>query len=85
VGVQCDALNSIQIDTAGCVPLTSNLKWERAPGNVRLSAAATALPKDSVTNVALAAKPIELPTLSRLETHKVCTVTSTSGALDFVM
>lgn len=34
-----------------CVPLTSNLKWAEAPGNVRLSAGATGLPKDSVANV----------------------------------
>jgi mRNA interferase MazF len=33
-----------------CVPLTSNLTWALAPGNVRLSAKATGLPKDSVAN-----------------------------------
>jgi len=31
--------------------LTSNLKWGLAPGNVRLSARLTGLPKDSVANV----------------------------------
>jgi mRNA interferase MazF len=36
-----------------CVPLTSNLKWARAPGNVLLLAAATSLPEDSVANVSL--------------------------------
>ncbi len=51
--VQCDALNTSRIGTVVCVPLTSNLKWERAPGNVLLSAAATSLPKDSVANVSL--------------------------------
>jgi mRNA interferase MazF len=34
-----------------CVPLTSNLRWAEAPGNVLLSARATGLPKDSVANV----------------------------------
>lgn len=34
-----------------CVPLTSNLKWAVAPGNVLLRARATGLPKDSVANV----------------------------------
>ena len=34
-----------------CVPLTSNLKWADAPGNVFLAARATGLPKDSVANV----------------------------------
>jgi mRNA interferase MazF len=53
VVVQCDALNISRIGTVVCVPLTSNLKWERAPGNVLLSAAATSLPKDSVANVSL--------------------------------
>lgn len=49
--VQCDALNQSRISTAVCVPLTSNLKWGLAPGNVRLSASVTGLPKDSVANV----------------------------------
>lgn len=34
-----------------CVPLTSNLKWADAPGNVSLTARTTGLPKDSVANV----------------------------------
>jgi mRNA interferase MazF len=34
-----------------CVPLTSNLEWESAPGNVLLPAALTGLPIDSVANV----------------------------------
>ena len=51
VVVQCDALNRSHIATIVCVPLTSNLKWALAPGNVRLSARLTGLPKDSVANV----------------------------------
>ena len=34
-----------------CVPLTSNLKWASAPGNVSLTARMAGLPKDSVANV----------------------------------
>ena len=49
--MQSDALNRSRIATVVCVPLTSNLKWELAPGNVRLSARLTGLPKDSVANV----------------------------------
>jgi mRNA interferase MazF len=49
--VQCDALNQSRIATVVCVPLTSNLKWALAPGNLRLSARVTGLPKDSVANV----------------------------------
>lgn len=53
VVVQCDAVNISRIGTVVCVPLTSNVKWGRAPGNVLLSAGATRLPKDSVANVSL--------------------------------
>jgi len=49
--VQCDALNRSRIATVVCVPLTSNLKWALAPGNVRLSTRQTGLPKESVANV----------------------------------
>jgi len=51
VVVQCDALNRSRLATTVCVPLTSNVKWGAAPGNVRLSARLTGLPKDSVANV----------------------------------
>jgi mRNA interferase MazF len=36
------------------VPLTSNLRWAEASGNVRLPARGTQLPKDSVANVSQA-------------------------------
>jgi mRNA interferase MazF len=49
--VQSDAINQSRIATVICVPLTSNMKWASAPGNVGLSARATGLPKDSVANV----------------------------------
>jgi len=50
VVVQGDHLNRSRIATVVCVPLTSNLTWADAPGNVLLSAALTGLPKDSVAN-----------------------------------
>ena len=53
VVVQGDALNRSRIATVVCVPLTSNLKWALAPGNVHLSARLTGLPKASVANVSL--------------------------------
>ena len=49
--VQSDPLNQSRISSVVCVPLTSNLKWALAPGNVSLSARSTGLPKDSVANV----------------------------------
>jgi mRNA interferase MazF len=49
--VQSDALNVSRIGTVVCVPLTSNLRWSDAPGNVLLRSRATGLPKDSVANV----------------------------------
>jgi mRNA interferase MazF len=51
VVVQGDAINRSRIATVVCVPLTSNLKWATAPGNVPLTAGVTGLPKDSVANV----------------------------------
>jgi mRNA interferase MazF len=51
VVVQGDALNRSRLATVVCVPLTSNLKWAAAPGNVRLASRLTGLPKDSVANV----------------------------------
>lgn len=51
VVVQGDALNRSKLATVVCVPLTSNLKWAAAPGNVLLRAKATGLPQDSVAVV----------------------------------
>lgn len=36
-----------------CVPVTSNLKWAEAPGNVLLPRSETGLEQDSVANVSL--------------------------------
>ena len=49
--MQGDALNRSRIATVVCVPLTSNLRWADAPGNVSLTSRVTGLPKDSVANV----------------------------------
>jgi mRNA interferase MazF len=51
VVVQGDAINRSKIATAVCVPLTSNLRWAEAPGNVSLPGRFTGLPKDSIANV----------------------------------
>lgn len=53
VVVQGDAFNRSAIGTVVCVPLTSNLRWSGAPGNVLLKTRGTGLPKDSVANVSL--------------------------------
>ena len=50
VVVQGDSVNRSRIATVVCVPLTSNLRWADAPGNVLLTAKASGLPKDSVAN-----------------------------------
>lgn len=51
VVVQGNALNRSRVKTVVCVPLTGNLRWADAPGNVRLNRRLTGLPKDSVANV----------------------------------
>jgi mRNA interferase MazF len=49
--VQGDAFNRSRVATVVCVPLTSNMEWADAPGNVELPARSTGLSKDSVANV----------------------------------
>lgn len=49
--VQGDALNASRLATVVVVPLTSNIRWASAPGNVLLKRRRTGLPKDSVANV----------------------------------
>ena len=49
--VQGDSFNRSALRTVVAVPLTSNLRWATAPGNVRLSTRATGLPRNSVANV----------------------------------
>ena len=49
--VQGDSLNRSRIATVVCVPLTSNVIWAEAPGNVLLRARTAGLAKDSVANV----------------------------------
>lgn len=51
VVVQCDELNRSRIGTVVCVPMTRDLRWTDAPGNVRLMSRVTGLPHDSVANV----------------------------------
>ncbi|MBN2566191.1 MAG: type II toxin-antitoxin system PemK/MazF family toxin [Candidatus Eisenbacteria bacterium] len=49
--VQGDSVNRSRISTVVCVPLTGNLEWAGAPGNVLLESSVTGLPNDSVANV----------------------------------
>lgn len=49
--VQGDALNASDLATIIVVPLTSNLRWSAAPGNVLITGRQSGLPKDSVANV----------------------------------
>jgi mRNA interferase MazF len=51
VVVQGEAFNASRIATVVVVPLTSNLRWAAAPGNLLLEAFHTGLPKESVANV----------------------------------
>lgn len=49
--VQSDAFNDSSIATVMAAVITSNLRLEAAPGNVRLSKRSSRLPKESVVNV----------------------------------
>jgi len=49
--IQSNAFNRSRIHTVIAVVITSNLRLADAPGNVRLEARESGLPKDSVANV----------------------------------
>lgn len=51
VVAQGNPLSRSRIATVVCVPLSSNLRWGDAPGDVLLRARSSGLPKDSVANV----------------------------------
>ena len=44
-------MNRSRVATVVCIPLTSNMKWADAPGNVSLTPRLTGLPQESVANV----------------------------------
>ncbi|MDO9557876.1 MAG: type II toxin-antitoxin system PemK/MazF family toxin [Coriobacteriia bacterium] len=76
--VQSDSFNRSRIATVVCVPLTSNLRWADAPGNVALDSSATGLPKESVANVS------QIVTLDRASlTERVGTLTESK--MDLVL
>jgi len=83
--VQSDHLNRSRLATVVCVPLTSNLKYAEAPGNVLLSARAAGLPKDSVAN------PTQIVSLDKeLLTERVAKLSKNAmdsilGGIDIVL
>ena len=85
VVVQSDHLNRSRLATVVCVPLTSNLKYAEAPGNVLLSARAAGLPMDSVAN------PTQIISLDKeLLTERVAklsknAMTSILGGIDIIL
>ncbi len=48
--VQGNPLNRSRLATVVCIPITSNLIWADAPGNVLMTTKESGLPKDSVAN-----------------------------------
>jgi mRNA interferase MazF len=70
--IQGNPFNRSRISTAVVVPLTSNLRLAKMPGNVLLPARKSGLSKDSVANVS------QLLTIDRsLLTERLGKVTST--------
>jgi mRNA interferase MazF len=64
--VQSDGLNASRAATYLCVPLTGNLRWEQVPTNLRLSAGATGLERDSIAQVGLLFTVAEVELLERV-------------------
>lgn len=85
VVLQSNSLNRSRLATVVCVPLTSNVGWASAPGNVLLEAAATGLPKDSVANTTLVLaidRSILEPAVGRIASKHLRLL---FGALDVVL
>src|ERR1700685_4282686 len=78
VVVQGESLNRSRIATVVCVPLTSNLNWAEAPGNVVLPHKITGLAKDSIANVS------QIVTLDR-ELLTECVGKLARGKLELVL
>jgi mRNA interferase MazF len=49
--IQCNAFNSSRINTILIAPVTSNLRYESLPGNVRLLKGESGINKPSVVNI----------------------------------
>lgn len=74
VVVQGDGFNRSSLRTVVAVPLTSNLRWATAPGNVRLTGKVSGLSRDSVANVAQIVtldRSILIERVGKLSTAKV--------------
>jgi len=78
VVVKGKAFNRSKMSTVVCVPLTSNVRWADAPGNIFLDVSVTGLPKDSVANVS------QVVTLDK-SSLKERTGVLPSAKLDFVL
>ena len=82
--VQGDAINRSRLATTICIPLTSNLKWADAPGNVLLSAKATGLDRDSVAQVTLILAIDKACLTNRVGRIPARTLARVFGGLDLV-
>jgi mRNA interferase MazF len=71
VVVRGDALNRSRLATVVCVPLTSNLRWADAPGNVLLTGRTTRLPKANVSQVVVLDKTPLAERVGKLSRAKV--------------
>jgi mRNA interferase MazF len=78
VVVQGESMNRSRIATVVCVPLTSNLHWADAAGNVALPSRITGLAKDSVASVS------QIATLDRSLLTE-CAGKLTRGKLELVL
>ena len=85
VVVQGEPFNRSRLATVVCVPLTSNLKWAEAPGNVLLTERDTDLPRPSVANASQVVT-LDRTALServgKLSSRKLALV---MGAIDIVL
>lgn len=83
--VQGEAFNRSAIATVVCVPLTSNLKWAGAPGNVLLKPKDSGLPKESVANVSQVVTIDRATLVERVASVPRAKLTLVLGGIDLVL
>ncbi len=83
--VQSDAYTQSTIRTVVCAAITSNLHLGAAPGNVRIAARASGLPKPSIVNVSQVAAMDRMFLTERIRALDVDTMRQVDDGLRLVL
>ena len=83
--VQSDPFTQSAIKTVVCAAITSNLQLAAAPGNVRIAARSSGLPKPSVVNVSQIATMDKIFLIDRIKSLDAQTMRQVDEGLRLVL